>query len=81
MSVGDILTLIGGSSGGTAIVMLVLFVTGQIFSKSSYDDMKDQRDEWRRLYELEHARSEAGLIAGRIVADALSHAASPKEIG
>jgi hypothetical protein len=78
VSASDLLTVLGGTSGGVAIVMLVLFVTGQIYSKSSYDDMKEQRDEWKRLAELAGARAEAGILAGRIVADALQTHGAPR---
>jgi hypothetical protein len=78
VSASDLFTVLGGTSGGVALVMLVLFITGQIYSKSSYDDMKEQRDEWKRLAELAGARAEAGILAGRIVADALQNHGAPR---
>jgi hypothetical protein len=71
MSAGDLLTLFGGASGGTAIVFCVLFVTGQIFSKNAYDEMRADRDDWKRIAELERARAEAGVATGAIVRDVM----------
>jgi hypothetical protein len=71
MSAGDLLSLFGGASGGTAIVFCVLFVTGQIFSKGAYDEMRADRDDWKRIAELERARAEAGVVAGTIVKDVM----------
>lgn len=71
MSAGDLLTLFGGSAGGTAIVFCILFITNQIYSKGTYDDMREQRDEWKRTAELNAARAEAGVIAGQVVKDAM----------
>lgn len=71
MSAGDLLTLLGGSGGGTAVVFCVLFLTGQIYTKKAYDDMRADRDEQKRIAELERARADAGVIAGQIVKDVL----------
>ena len=71
MSAGDLLSLFGGASGGTAIVFCILFITNQIYSKGAYDDLREQRDEWKRAAELNAARAEAGVIAGQVVKDAM----------
>lgn len=71
MSAGDLLSLFGGASGGTAIVFCVLFVAGLIVPKSTYDEMREDRDEWKRIAELERARGEAGVITGQIVRDVM----------
>lgn len=71
MSAGDILSLFGGASGGTAVVFCVLFITGLIYSKSAYDEMRADRDDWKRIAELERARAEAGVVAGQVVRDVM----------
>lgn len=72
MSAGDLLSLFGGSAGGTAVVMLVLFITGMIVPKSAHDEMREERDEWKRTAELERARAEAGVVTGQIVRDVMN---------
>lgn len=71
MSAGDLLSLFGGASGGTAIVFCVLFITGLIVPKSTHDEMREERDEWKKTAELERARAEAGVVAGQIVKDVM----------
>lgn len=71
LSAGDLISLFGGASGGTAVVFCVLFVTNLIYSKGAYEEMKEQRDEWRKIAELERARSEAGVVAGQVVKDVM----------
>lgn len=71
MSAGDLLSLFGGASGGTAIVFCILFITGMIVPKGTYDDMREQRDEWKRTAELNAARAEAGVTAGQVVKDVM----------
>ena len=72
MSAGELLSLLGGTSGGTAVVMLVLFITGIIVPKSTHDEMREERDEWKKTAELERARSEAGVVTGQIVRDVMN---------
>lgn len=71
MSAGDILSLFGGASGGTAVVFCVLFITGLIVPKGTYDEMRADRDDWKRIAELERARAEAGVVAGQLVKDVM----------
>lgn len=71
MSAGDLLTLLGGSAGGTAIAFCILFITGIIVPKPVLDDMREQRDEWKRTAELNAARAEAGIAAGQVVKDVM----------
>lgn len=71
MSAGDLLSLFGGASGGTAVVFCVLFIMGLIYPKGSYDQMRADRDEWKRIAELERARAEAGVVAGQVVKDVM----------
>jgi hypothetical protein len=79
MSAGDLFSLFGGASGGTAIVFCILFITGQIVSrgahedlKAQYEDMKAQRDEWKRTAEVNGQRADAGTITGQIVRDVMT---------
>lgn len=71
MSAGDLLSLFGGASGGTAVVFCILFVTGLIVPKGTYDEMREQRDEWKRTAELNAARAEASVAAGQVVKDVM----------
>lgn len=71
MSAGDLLTLFGGAGGGTAVVFCALFISGMIVSRKTYEDMREQRDEYKRLAELERARAEAGVVTGQIVRDVM----------
>lgn len=71
MSAGDLLSLFGGASGGTALVFCVLFITGLIVPKNTYDEMREQRDEWKRTAELNAARAEASVAAGQVVKDVM----------
>jgi hypothetical protein len=71
MSAGDLLSLFGGASGGTALVFCVLFITGLIVPKGTHDEMRADRDDWKRIAELERARAEAGVATGAIVRDVL----------
>ena len=68
------LPLITGS-GGALVVMAIgfyLFVTGTIVPKTTYDEMREQRDEWKRTAELNAARAEAGIAAGQVVKDVMT---------
>lgn len=71
MSAGDLLTLFGGAGGGTAFVWCILLITRVVVPKGTYDEMVEQRDEWKRTAELNAARAEAGVIAGQVVKDAM----------
>lgn len=71
MSAGDLLTLFGGSAGGTALVFCVLFITGMIVPKGAHDEMREQRDEWKRTAELNAARAEASVAAGQVVKEVM----------
>lgn len=71
MSAGELLSLFGGTAGGTALVFCVLFMTGWIIPKPAHDDMRAQRDEWKRTAELERARSDAAVAAGQVVKDVM----------
>lgn len=71
MSAGDLLSLFAGIPGGTALVFCILFITGVIVPKGTYEEMREQRDEWKKTAELNAARAEAGVIAGQVVKDAM----------
>lgn len=71
MSAGEILSLFGGAGGGTGLVFCVLFMTGWIVPKPTHDDVRGQRDEYKKALELERARSEAAVAAGQVVRDVM----------
>lgn len=83
MSPTDIISLIGGSGGSVALVMLALFITGHIVpksrveeSKADLEEMRKERDEWkaianleRQRADIERQRADAGVLAGAIAKD------------
>ena len=82
MTPGDLLQLFGGAGAGVVgvcVVVVVLFITGQISTKGQMDakdrqlaDMTEQRDEWKETAKLERARGEAGVVTGQIVRDVMT---------
>lgn len=72
MSVGDVLSLLGGTGGGVGLIMLALFITGQIVPKSRVDEIKEERDEYKRAMEVERQRSDAAILAGSVTKDILT---------
>jgi len=79
VTVGDIVTLLGGAGGGIGVIMLALFISGVIVPKSRVDDMKEERDEWRRKSEVDQAISQALLEVAGVTKDTL--ASLRKELG
>jgi hypothetical protein len=71
VSPGEILSLFGGAGGGTALVFCVLLITGWVVPKPSVDEIRQQRDEYKRALDLERARSEASVVTGQIVRDVM----------
>lgn len=85
MAVGDLLQIFGGAGAGVVgvcVVIVVLFVTGQISTKKQMDDRdalyakqlesaEARSDEWKKAYELERARGDASDATGRIVRDVM----------
>jgi hypothetical protein len=74
----EILTLLGGSSGTVAILMLALFITGHVVPKGRIEEMrgeireaKEERDEWKKIAENERLRSDASVAAGQVVRDVM----------
>jgi hypothetical protein len=77
----ELFQLFGGAGAGVVgvcVVIAVLFITGQISTKKQldqadvrYQEMKEQRDEWKKTYELERARGDANEATGRIVKDVM----------
>ena len=67
MSTGDLITLL--ENGGAIIVFIALLVTEVIVPKGRLDEVKAERDEWKRVAELNGARAEAGVLAGQAARD------------
>jgi hypothetical protein len=67
VSTGELVTLL--ENGGTIIVFLALLVTEVLVPKSRLDEMKAERDEWKRMAELNGARADAGVLAGQAARD------------
>ena len=70
MSTGDLITLLG--NGGAIVVFCALLITGIIVPKWVHDDMKKQRDEWKRAAELSDARADAIMDMGRVTKDVMT---------
>lgn len=74
MNTGDLITLL--ENGGAIIVFIALLVTEIVVPKSRLEEMKadresmrSERDEWKRVAELERARADAGVLAGQAARD------------
>lgn len=81
MNTGDIITLL--ENGGAIIVFIALLVTEVIVPKSRLDEMKAERDEWKRVAEINGARADAGVLAGQAARDifkVLHDAAEDKKV-
>jgi hypothetical protein len=72
MTLGDILSYIGGGTGGTAIVFFVLWLAGLIHTKAAMDEKKEEIGELKRALELERKRGDAGVLTGQIVRDVMT---------
>lgn len=72
MSAGDLLSLFAGIPGGTALVFCILFITGTVVPKGTYEEMREQRDEWKKAAELNAARADASVATGQIVRDVMT---------
>jgi hypothetical protein len=81
VNAGDLITLL--ENGGAIIVFIALLVTEVIVPKSRLDEMKAERDEWKRVAELNGARADAGVLAGQAARDfyrALREAGEEKKV-
>lgn len=67
MTTGDLITLL--ENGGAIIVFIALLVTEVIVPKGRLDEVKAERDEWKRVAELNGARADAGVLAGQAARD------------
>lgn len=81
MSPGDLANLFGGAGAGVVgvcVIIVVLFITGQISTKKQLDDAEARYqaksaecDEWKEAWRLERARGDANEATGRIVKDVM----------
>jgi uncharacterized protein YjaG (DUF416 family) len=81
VSPGDLAQLFGGAGAGVVgvcIIIVTLFITGQITTKKQLDDaeVKYQQkvaecDEWKEAWRIERARGDANEATGRIVKDVM----------
>jgi hypothetical protein len=67
VNAGDLITLL--ENGGAILVFAALLITEVIVPKSRLDEMKAERDEWKRVAELNSARADAGVLAGQAARD------------
>lgn len=81
MTTGDLITLL--ENGGAIIVFIALLVTEVVVPKGRLDEVKAERDEWKRVAELNGARADAGVLAGQAARDvfrALHEATEGKKV-
>jgi hypothetical protein len=64
VSIGDVVTLL--KDIGPITLVFALMVTGMIVPKWVHDDVKKQRDEWKRAAELSDARADAIMDTSRV---------------
>jgi hypothetical protein len=78
---GELFQLFGGAGAGVVgvcILVMILFITGQIATKKQLDEAEARYKakeaeclEWKKTYELERARGDASEATGRIVRDVM----------
>ena len=81
MNAGDLITLL--SNGGALVIICALMVFEIIVPGKRLDEMKAERDEWKRVAELNNARADAGVLAGQAARDifkALHEAAADQKV-
>lgn len=85
MSAGDLFQLFGGAGAGVVgvcLIIVILFIRGDISTKKQFDQadqradqryeaIREERDEWKKAYELERARGDANVVTGSIVRDVM----------
>lgn len=74
MSATELFQLFGGAGAGVVgvcIVVVCLFLSGQIVTRREHNEMREERDEWKKTAEINQARSESQEVTGRIVRDVM----------
>lgn len=72
MSVGDLLTIMGGSGGGVGLIVLALFITGYIVPKSTVDEKNAEIVELKTEIKIQMARGDAGILAAAVTKELVS---------
>jgi hypothetical protein len=72
VTVGDFVQLAGGSTGGTAIIFFVLWLSGLIHTKAELDEKDKTIAEYKHALEIERARSDSLQATGVIVREVMS---------
>jgi hypothetical protein len=68
----QLLTLLGGGTGITAISFFVMWITGLIHTKAAMEEKKEEIAELKEALRLERARGDAGVLTGQIVRDVMT---------
>lgn len=71
MSASDVISLIGGGTGGTAIVLFTLWLTGLIHTKAAMDEKNATIQELKEQNRLERQRADSAVITGQVVRDVM----------
>lgn len=70
MSTGDLISLL--RDGGPVVVVCALLISGVLVPKWAHDDVKKQRDEWKRAAEVSDARADALMDVASVTRDVMN---------
>ena len=68
---GELISLFGGAGGGTAVVFCILWLTGQIHTKSAMDDKNKQIEKLERALEVERLRGDIQVQTAHVVREVM----------
>lgn len=72
MTLSEVASLVGGGTGGTAILFFCLWMTGLIHTKGEMEDKDKQIAEYKEALKEERARNDSLQTTGMIVRDVLT---------
>lgn len=72
LTVSDVAQLVGGTTGGTAIVFFLLWLTGLIHTKAEMSYKDEQIKELKQALASERARSDNLLQTGSLVREVVT---------
>lgn len=80
MTTSELVTLL--ENGGAILVFVALLVTEVLVPKGRLDEVKAERDEWKRVAELNGARADALAVSGVAARDLFKalHDATEKSV-
>jgi hypothetical protein len=72
MTASELVQLVGGSTGLTAISFFGMWLTGLIHTRAELEDKNKQIEEYKQALALERARSDTLVATGQIVREVMS---------